>query len=67
MSNEKESPKQRTKPVEIIHNDAVSSAVGSLAAHFLRENKEKGRSLRIPSLGIIIHADGSEEKIDKSG
>jgi len=48
------------------HIDAVTSAVGNLAAHFLRENKEKGRSLRIPRLGIILHADGSEEKIKDS-
>ena len=47
-------------------DDAVTSALGNLVAHFLRENKDKGRPLTIPSLGIILYPDGSEEKIRDS-
>ena len=44
------------------YNDAVTTAVGSIAAHFLRENKEKGRTLKDVSRGVIIYPDGHEEK-----
>jgi hypothetical protein len=46
--------------------DAIASAVGSIAAHFLRENKRKGRDLRDLSRGVVIKPDGTEVKIDNS-
>ena len=63
MSRKESERRQTEKSADNGHTDALTSAVGNLASHFLRENKEKGRSLRIPRLGIILHADGSEEKI----
>lgn len=56
---------QRMKSKELIYNDAVTSAVGSIAAHFLRENKAKGRPLKDLSRGVIIYPDGTEEKIEE--
>ncbi len=55
-------PSQDTQPVNSRLRDALKSASGNLAFWFLKDNKEKGRSLDIPSLGIIIHADGTIEK-----
>jgi hypothetical protein len=46
-----------------IKRDAVTSVASNMAAWFLKESKEKGVSIRIPSLGVIVNSDGTEEKI----
>jgi hypothetical protein len=37
----------------------------SLAGWFLRQGQLQGKSLSIPSLGFIIHPDGTTEEIKK--
>ncbi|HKB88610.1 MAG TPA: hypothetical protein VKC53_03080 [Patescibacteria group bacterium] len=60
-----EQNKQVKRKKSEFYISAVESAAGSIAMHFLRENKEKGRPLLIPSLGIQINADGTQEKISE--
>jgi hypothetical protein len=46
--------------------NAMTSAIGNMASWFLKDNKEKGRPLKIPSLGISVHSDGTVEKLPQN-
>jgi hypothetical protein len=57
--------KSREDSPEINSENAMSSATGNMAYWFLKDNKNKGRPLEIPSLGIRLKPDGSVEKLPK--
>ncbi len=56
----------KPKEKEIIYDDATTSAVGSIVAHFLAEHKAKGGILIDHSRGLVVYPDDTSAKLENT-